>query len=551
MAFSTLLAFRKKGGKSGGKSDKKAAKDASIKSMSEANSKLWEARLEIAEQAKTKYRDSSHRLLLENESLQGQMRQTEKDTIDVINYLKHQDQEKDRQMDKVIQQMKELKKEHRQEGERLVDEFQQQIRDLDEKLSQKTHEVEVLQTELKLVKEFRKKRAHMQKELDEIKEAMLDANREHKSTLARMEHKFFEEKMRLQQEANKKIEELADRAHTEAISNLDETTRSVYKENVRLNQALVYHMQEGERLKNIKEGLDEENKTLRSEKEMNALVIQKKVSQSQQHKQIIKELQEKVETLERSLSHVVREFEMEMSAERERHAIATETARVELAKLQRVVALKTKEMNKVKKLAKNILDQRTEMERFFLDSLAQVKEEISTNRLQYRQDARMAYQHRMLDAYTGKADYPKVRTFTKVDHSTNSVFRDLEAAEQILYEESPRGSSDKLDISSSFSSAMNLAEKVDIADLTWEQKEKVLRYLFAKMNDGSRGHDVSYKSSKVSIATKASEALRPEDMELEPPADGTFLTQVQMSLKPKLPQIVTPAVEMGVGDSVT
>ena len=55
---------------------------------------------------------------------------------------------------------------------------------------------------------------------------------------------------------------------------------------------------------------------------------------------------------------------------------------------------------------------------------------------------------------------------------------------------------------------MNLAEKVDIADLTWEQKEKVLRYLFAKMNDGSRGHDVSYKSSKVSIATKASEALR-------------------------------------------
>lgn len=92
------------------------------------------------------------------------------------------------------------------------------------------------------------------------------------------------------------------------------------------------------------------------------------------------QLQEKVETLERSLSHVVREFEMEMSAERERHAIATETARVELAKLQRVVALKTKEMNKVKKLAKNILDQRTEMERFFLDSLAQVKEEISTNR---------------------------------------------------------------------------------------------------------------------------------------------------------------------------
>ena len=49
-----------------------------------------------------------------------------------------------------------------------IEEFRLQKLDLDEKLSQKTHEVEVLQTELKLVKEFRKKRAHMQKELDEV-----------------------------------------------------------------------------------------------------------------------------------------------------------------------------------------------------------------------------------------------------------------------------------------------------------------------------------------------------------------------------------------------
>ena len=48
--------------------------------------------------------------------------------------------------------------------------------------------------------------------------------------------------------------------------------------------------QEGERLKKIKERLDEENKDLRSEKEMNELVIQQKVAQSQQQKQTIKEV---------------------------------------------------------------------------------------------------------------------------------------------------------------------------------------------------------------------------------------------------------------------
>ena len=36
--------------------------------------------------------------MVENEALSVQMQQTEKDTIDVITYLKRQDQEKDRQV---------------------------------------------------------------------------------------------------------------------------------------------------------------------------------------------------------------------------------------------------------------------------------------------------------------------------------------------------------------------------------------------------------------------------------------------------------------------
>ncbi len=74
-----------------------------------------------------------------------------------------------------------------------------------------------MQSELKLVKEFRRKRGQMQKELDEIKDEMFLTNKEHVEQLQRMEHKFFEEKIRLQQEASQKIAELAERAHTEAI----------------------------------------------------------------------------------------------------------------------------------------------------------------------------------------------------------------------------------------------------------------------------------------------------------------------------------------------
>ena len=60
------------------------------------------------------------------------------------------------------------------------------------------------------------------------------------------------------------------------------------------------------------------------------------------------QLQDKVRTLEKSLSHVVREFETERGLITDNARTESEVARVELAKLQRVIEMKTKEMTKVK-----------------------------------------------------------------------------------------------------------------------------------------------------------------------------------------------------------
>lgn len=505
----------KKGGKKGkGKKGAKSGKKAeSIVKIAAANSKVWEARLEIAEKAKQEYRENAKSLMLENDALQNQMVQTERDTIDVITFLKKEDAVKDNHLERLQQQMRDLKKENRREKENIVEDFSKQINELEEHLTDKTKEVELMQSELKMVKEFRRKRGQMQKELDDIKESMYNANREHKSTLSRMEQKFFEEKMRLQQEANQKIAELAERAHTEAIANLDETTKSVYKENVRLSEALNYHMREGEVLRKQKEKLEEECQRLGGDKEINDMMVQEKVAQVKSQKQSIREMSEKISTLEQSLSHMAREFQTEKKAICEKFRIENEASKIELAKLQRVIELKTKEMNKVKRLAKNILDQRTELERFFLESLEQVKMEINANQEQYRRDAQRAYQEKMLAAHTGKGEYPKIRTFNKSENSTNSVFKDLEAAER-LYD----------------------SGKVDVSDLTWEQKERVLRYLFARMNNGSSMERQKISSAPTLPAIEQAKHRhlinQSKDDTSVPKADegpdSTFLTQAQV-----------------------
>ena len=49
-----------------------------------------------------------------------------------------------------------------------MDEFNQKLNDVEKKLEQKSNEVEILQAELKAVREFRRKRSQMQRELDEV-----------------------------------------------------------------------------------------------------------------------------------------------------------------------------------------------------------------------------------------------------------------------------------------------------------------------------------------------------------------------------------------------
>ncbi|CAG5121059.1 unnamed protein product, partial [Candidula unifasciata] len=242
--------------------------------------------------------------------------------------------------------------------------------------------------------------------------------------------------------------------------NLDEATKSVYTENIRLTEALNYHLKEEDNLKKERNKLLEENANLKQEKEVTEMIVQRKVGQHKHQKQTIKELMDRIKILEKSLSHVVKEFEAERKDIICRGEIENASAKAEILKLQRVIELKTIEMSKVKRLAKNILDERTELENFFLTSLDDVKAEIAANRSQYRKEAFAAFHQKVLAAHASREAYPKIRTFTQMEQSTNSVYNDIEAAE-ILYD---------------------VKRKVDIRDLTWEQKEKVLQYLFARMN---------------------------------------------------------------------
>ena len=74
-----------------------AKKDAILKEAT-ANALFWESKLDSSETVKKEYRDNAKKLLVENESLQNKLRQAEKDTVQVISYLKTEDIKKEEQV---------------------------------------------------------------------------------------------------------------------------------------------------------------------------------------------------------------------------------------------------------------------------------------------------------------------------------------------------------------------------------------------------------------------------------------------------------------------
>ncbi|KAI8913328.1 hypothetical protein EDD86DRAFT_244973 [Gorgonomyces haynaldii] len=223
-------------------------------------------------------------------------------------------------------------------------------------LNEKESAYKVMQQEFSTIKDFRRKRHQMMQELEAQKQEL------------------------------------------EAVQNLKETTKEVFKENIRMAEALRYHVEAGDELNKTNAKLSQANKTLEEEQDL--------------HNVIIVHLKGKIQQMEHALAHVVTEFEQEREMIGNLARQELEQVRTVLKRLKANLARKTLEMKHIKILAQHILNQRSDLEKFFMDSLEMSKK------------------------------IPPIQSSTTEN-------------------------------------------KRDLSDLTWEEREKVLRVLFAKMNGTS------------------------------------------------------------------
>uniref|UniRef100_A0A8C1KT92 Basal body-orientation factor 1 n=1 Tax=Cyprinus carpio TaxID=7962 RepID=A0A8C1KT92_CYPCA len=427
-------------GKKDGKQESKRAKESDTE-RAKANAALWEARCDLTESSRVEYREAARRLSKTNQQLTDLQHNTENNSIEIVAVLRNKELQNEEKIMALEQQIQLEKTRASQEKENLVRNYTLKINELEEKFKKRSSEFDMIQEELKIINDFLKKKPQMEQELKNMKETMDNADLEHKKTLARMEQKFFSNKVHLEKEAEQTIAMLAERAHNESIIQLDNASRSMFKENVRLNKGLGYHIKEVEDLRKRNAALAEENNILSLHKDTSNDTISKLAAQ----RTTVSELRAKVFTLEQALAIMVAEFELEMSDIKQRAAVRSQAGGVELDKLQKLLSVRDRELSRVKRIARSVVEQRSDMEVLFHEALNHVKQEM----LIHRQEAEINRSKRMDEFLTGRTENAHIHTINRTPHRSYAYFK----------------------------------AKVNISEMTWEQRERVLRLLFAKMNN--------------------------------------------------------------------
>ncbi|KAM8915438.1 basal body-orientation factor 1-like isoform 2-T2 [Spinachia spinachia] len=500
-------------GKKEGKQETKAVKESDIE-KAKATAALWELRLRVTDSSLVEYREASRTLARANEELTDRLYRAEQDAIDITGFLTRQDAAKEKKINALQKTLKVQEELARKELKRVVEDYTTQINNMKEQFMKKSRDFDMIQNGMKKIKEFQKRKSQMEQELIDIKENMDVADKNHRENLNKLEQRFLIEKDRLEKEAEKTIALVEERAHNEAIVQLDDASRSVFKENIRINEALKYHIKESEQLQILTNSMFKEKASLALDKNTLELMVKKNAAQMEAQNKELSKLRATVAYLEQALK--LREEgpeREEEEEEKEETLVSIPAGQVELEELRRLLSMREREMGNVKRLASGIVKQRTELEEFFHEALAQVKQEITASRSQYKKEALQAYHRRLREATAGKQKFPPIRTFRKGPHSTNSVYSDMEAAAR--WTNQPGG-------------------RVEVTDLTWEQKEQVLRLLFAKMNGQrerkSSRHPASSASSKMKQLIDSNAAGMREEL-----SPATFITQAPESLLPSNP----------------
>ncbi|XRB07516.1 flagellar/basal body protein [Pycnococcus provasolii] len=290
------------------------------------------------------------------------------------------------------------------------------------------HEIVGLQRELRSIRDFKERQQEVESEMARLREENEDLRQSQEARAAELERRFIEQNTKQKKEYERRLEELKKASEEDVDERLDASVKRILQQNRRMAEELRLHVQETDGLTRERRMLEEENTRLTRELTLRREVEEQFAKRGSKQARDIKDARARVESLEKSLGQMARDFDSERTERSENHMRAIADKDTDVEGLRRLVKLRTRELKNIRRLAQQVVDQRSEVEAFLIDSIAHVKEQ--------------------------------------------------KAAEG--------GRSGRLpSLGAGPARPSDASSRVDVRDLAWEDREKVLRILFGKVNAAS------------------------------------------------------------------
>jgi hypothetical protein len=430
-------------------------------------------------------------LLGSNNELRTSSSRNEKDTHDIVLYFQREMEMKDdiiaRLNEELIKRETQLKFEVEKTKKRFDDEKEEIQRNADYMLVDLTNRLEKAEADLNSLVLYQQEKDKHEARVQQLERALENQRQEMFDSLDEQERKFLEENANRLRELDEQKLAFRELALKEAKDAMGEEVKKIVNDNTRMSEELKFHNVMTADLQADKTCLEKELQTAKREL---SIISDKEVEYAHQgfyKAKEIRALRERVEHLEKTQAVNVEKFKHKTKALKATVHRELEEATLDAAGLRRLLKIKNKELQRMKTLAATILSQRTETEQFFLESLNEVKQLIKRDRRRTHVETKIVLNKLRSGAGTsgvGKSKKEQVTAFPPLKiKGANLHHLDARKTSEI-----PLGNMDN----------------VNMKDLSWEDKELVLRVLFAKMNGSQKAVD-----SAVDLGTAGRTGMQP------------------------------------------
>lgn len=396
----------------------------------------------------------------QNEDLRARLEKSEKDTHEFVAYFQREIEIKDEiivalngQLEKTRLSLELRLKETEEAHGRRVREMDAERTAAEASLQGRLRAAE---DELGKLEVFREQRSRMDGTIHSLQDELKRKEEDHARDMITQERKFLADKAKTQREHAEVREEFARAARLEAQSGLDAETRRIATDNRRMAEELRFQQQITAELDMEKDAMVRDCRALRRDVSLLREAEKLSAHQGSSRSKELRRLHGEVEQLREENEKLRGEGHRAAELQRGKAARELEEHRLDAAALRKLLKLKNKELRHVRRLAQTILEQRTETEQFFLDAIDEVRRRRRAAQLDRTLAAKRQYQQAMRAAAADRGEFPPIR-----------------AAQDLQPQDAPPPPS---------ALPPGASERVDFGALRWDDKERVLRLLFSKIN---------------------------------------------------------------------